>query len=176
MYRHYIRYDKICKYVYDSIKALVTKAKNNERKLFDYIIELKQAEMEIKTDSSGVESALKERLENIRKVFAQMYEDYVLRKIPCDEYNRLKELYELEKQDIKTKLDEITNKSLKINKLNDNIREFISILKGMKIGSELTKENVDLLIEKVVISESKDKYSVKTICILYKNVGIIKLG
>ncbi len=104
-----------------------------------------------------------------------MYEDYALKQIPNDEYNRLKELYELEKRDIKTKLDEISNKSRKIKKLNDNIRVFISILKSMKIDSELTKENVDLLIEKVVITESKDKSKTKSICIYYKNIGIILL-
>ena len=173
---HYMRYDKICKFVYDSIKALIKKAENNERKFLDNVLKLKQTEMELNIDNSGVESLLRERLENIRIVFAQMYEDYALRKIPCDEYNRLKELYEIEKQDIKTKLDEVVNKSLKINKLNYNIREFISILKGMKISSELTKENVDLLIEKIVITESKDKSKAKSICILYKNVGIIHLG
>jgi len=172
---HYMRYDKICQHVYDSIKALITKTKNYERKLFENILKFKQAEIELNTEDSGSESELKERLENIRKVFAQMYEDYALKQIPNDEYNRLRELYELEKRDIKTKLDEISNKSRKIKKLNDNIRVFISILKSMKIGSELTKENVDLLIEKVVITESKDKSKTKSICIYYKNIGIIQL-
>ncbi|MFA5741709.1 MAG: DUF4368 domain-containing protein, partial [Candidatus Izemoplasmatales bacterium] len=172
---YYMRYDKICQHVYDSIKALITKAMNYERKLLENILKFKRAEMELNTEGSGSESELKERLENIRKVFVQMYEDYALRKLPCDEYYRLKELYELEKQDIKTKLDEISNKSLKISKPNDNIRVFISILKSMKIDSELTKENVDLLIEKILITESKDKSKAKSICIYYKNVGIIHL-
>jgi len=102
-----------------------------------------------------------------------MYEDYALRKIPCDEYNRLKDLYELEKQDIKNKLDDILNKSLKINKLNESIRDFVSILKQLKFGFELSKENVDLLIENIVISETEDKSKTKTISIFYRNVGLI---
>ena len=43
----------------------------------------------------------------------------------------------------------------------------------MKIGLELSKTNVDLLIDKVVIGDKKDKYCSRDICIYYKNIGII---
>ena len=172
---HYIRYDKICRGIYDFVKTIITMVKNNEGKFFDNLSTLKQAEMELNNDNSNLEEELNGRLYIIRKTFTQMYEDHALRKIPCDEYNRLIEQYELEKQDIKNRLDGISKKSLKIDQLNMNIRGFVSILHHMDIDFELTKEIVDLLIEKIVITESKDKSRLKTICIHFKNVGIIPL-
>jgi len=59
------------------------------------------------------------------------------------------------------------------DKLRTSIGVFITVLKKMKIGPELSKNIIDFLIEKVVITETKDKNNTKIICIYYKYIGII---
>lgn len=116
---------------------------------------------------------LTERLLAIKKVFTQLYEDYALERITNDDYFHLEEQYEIEKE----KIEAITNKkeaiSLKKEQISNEINNFIDNLKSMKIGSELSLENINLLIEKIVISEIKDKKNKRSICIYYKNIGII---
>jgi len=171
---HYIRYDYLCKYVYDCLLDLKSKAQHEEKNLFNNIIRQKQSEDEIIDKDLCDENKLIERLETIRKVFIQMYEDYALDKIPLEEYHHLKQLYEKEKSNIKDKLKEIQNITTKISKYTEDIHQFIDNLKKMKMGSELSRKNIDLLIEKIIISDIKDELNRKIICIYYKNIGIIK--
>ncbi|MBN2877568.1 MAG: recombinase family protein [Bacilli bacterium] len=168
---HYLRYDFLCKYVYSSIENLVQEAKRNEKKLLDSILGEKQ--IESTRNGINIESELIDRLETIRKVFIQMYEDYALEKIPDEDYHLIKQSYEEEKQSIKERLEEIHKKSLEVNRMNENIHSFISTLKSVKIGSELSKQTVDLLIEKIVVSENKGQHLEKSISIYYKNIGTI---
>jgi hypothetical protein len=161
----------LCKYVYDTIAKLVHEAKKNEKKLLDFISSEKQ--IESTENGSNIEHELTNRLETIRKVFIQMYEDYALEKIPDEDYHLIRQSYEEEKQSIKAKLDEIHKKSLEINRMNENVHAFISTLKSIKMGSELSKPTIDLLIEKMIVSENHDQPIGKSISIYYKNIGTI---
>lgn len=168
---HYFRYDVLCKYVLDSITQLVRLAKKNEKKLLDFIMSEKQ--IESAGNGGNIERELTERLETIRNVFIRMYEDYALEKIPDEDYHLLKKSYEEEKQKIKARLDEIKKKSLEVNMMNENIQAFISTLKSIKLGSELSKQTIDLLIDKMVVSEKKGQPIERSIRIYYKDIGTI---
>lgn len=168
---HYFRYDFLYKFVYDSIAQIYQKAKKNEKKFLDSILGEKQ--IESAGNGSNIEHELTDRLETIRKVFIQMYEDYALKKMPDEDYHLIKQSYEEEKQSIKARLDEISKKSLEVNGMIDNVHTFISALKSIKMGSELSKQIVDLLIEKIVVSENHDQPNGKSISIYYKNIGTI---
>jgi DNA invertase Pin-like site-specific DNA recombinase len=168
---HYFRYDYLCKHVYDSMAKLVQKAKENEKKLFDFIWSLQQ--IENTEDGIDLDHKLNDRLETIGRVSIQLYEDFVLEKISEEDYHLFKRLYEEEKQSIKSRLEEIGKKSQEVNRKNGQVHQFISMLKGVKMGPDLSKQNVDLLIDKLVVSNMKGQSQGKAIKIYYKNVGII---
>ena len=139
--------------------------------LFDFILSEKQ--IENSRDGSDLEHELNDRLETIRKVFIQMYEDYALEKIPDEDYQLIKQSYEEEKKTIKARLDEITKKLLEVNRMNENVHVFISTLKSIKMGAELSKQTIDILIDKMIISEKKGQPIERSISIYYKNIGTI---
>ncbi|XMB72167.1 recombinase family protein [Mycoplasmatota bacterium WC30] len=170
---HYIRYDKICKYVLKELSEFKEKAINNKKKLLDDIYKKKHSEMNLEEFNGIKNDDVKKRLVAIKKVFTQLYEDFALERITNDDYYHIKEQYELEKAKLEIEINNKKSVSIKKEKLVEDINGFIRILRGMKIDSELSKDNVDLLIEKIVISEKKDEKSNKSICIYYKNVGII---
>jgi DNA invertase Pin-like site-specific DNA recombinase len=170
---HYIRYDKICKFVLKELTELKEKAINNKNKLLDKIYKKKHFEMNLEEYNGTKNDDLTNRLEVIKKVFTQLYEDYALERIPNDDYHHLKEQYELEKTTLEKEINNKKSISIKKEKLLEDINEFIKILRSMKIGDELSEQNVDLLIEKLVISEKKDENNLRTICIYYKTIGII---
>jgi hypothetical protein len=41
------------------------------------------------------------------------------------------------------------------------------------MGSDLSKQNIDILIEKLIVSDMKGQSAEKAICIYYKNIGAI---
>lgn len=116
---------------------------------------------------------MSKRLKVIRNVFTQLYEYYILERITNDDYYHLKEQYEIENDKVEKEINSNKSDSIKKEKLVEKINSFIKILRSMKIGSELSKENVNLLIEKIVISDKKDENNHKTVCIYYKNIGIM---
>ncbi|MDC7243335.1 MAG: recombinase family protein, partial [Sphaerochaetaceae bacterium] len=170
---HYIRYDKICSYVLSQIETLKHQANTNRKNLFKDIYNKKISEIKVDEFNESNSDDLNERLITIKKVFTQLYEDYALEKITNDDYFHLKEQYQIEKEEIEELINKKASISMRKEKLSKDIYDFIDNIKSMKIGSELSIENINLLIEKIVISENKGKKSSKSICIYYKNIGII---
>lgn len=170
---HYIRYDLICNYVLNQLKRLKQSAHTNIKNLFKGIYDKKISEMKLNEFTQSESDDLSERLLEIHKVFRQLYEDYALERISNKDYYHLKELYEIEKNKVECEINKKESITRRKEKLYKDINDFINNLKTMKIGFELSLENINLLIEKIVISETKDKKSKKNICIYYKNIGII---
>lgn len=143
------------------------------KKLFEDIYTKKISEMNLEQISDSKNVNMSKRLKAIKKVFTQLYEDYALERITNEDYYHLKEQYEIEKDKLEKEITSNKSISIKKDKLVEDINGFIKILRSMKIDSELSKENVDLLIEKIVISDKKDENNCKTVCIYYNNIGII---
>lgn len=129
--------------------------------------------MKLDESTESKRDDLTKRLLAIKKVFTQLYEDYALERISNEDYCHLKEQYETEKKEVENEISRKELISTRKEELSNEINKFFENIKIMKMSSKLSIENINLLIEKIVISEMKGKKSHISICIYYKNIGII---
>lgn len=170
---HYIRYDQLRAYVYDQIKSLMLQIAYDE-KLFNHKIKTAFIDKYRQTQSEKSQlETINQRLDQLKIIYQQLYEDYALRTISYSNYNALYQHYQSEKDELENKRDEYQRKENHIKRYNQKIREFIELIKQTDIDSQFTRHDIELLIDKIVIGEKTNKYSLRSIQIHYKHIGKI---
>ncbi|MBU1093613.1 MAG: recombinase family protein [Firmicutes bacterium] len=170
---HYIRYDIICDYVYNSIKYLINQAKQNDIDLYNRIYQMKNDELQhIKENQTDIVKDNK-RLKDIDIIFHKLYEDYALNRLLFDDYFKLIQDFKEEKVEIQKRLTDFENIIEIERKIKKQVQDFIHILKKIEIKTALSKNNVDLLIEKIVVGEKNSKNQERIVQIHYKYIGIM---
>ena len=116
-------------------------------------------------------------LENIQKVISYMksYEDNVSGKLTDDRFRNLTFNYDKEQQELKIKIEQLSNEIENKEKKETDLTQFISNVKKYTEINELTPEILNELIEKIVIHQTKkvNGKKVQEIDIYYRGVGII---
>ena len=140
-----------------------------------------QINKNIKEENKGIAQNKKElekaknRIIEIDNLFQHIYEDNISGKLSDERFRRLSFNYDKEQQEIKLKIEKLTEILNYTGKKNDNINQFITNVKKYTEITELTPEILNELIEKILIhqAENVNDKKVQEIDIYYRGVGII---
>ena len=132
--------------------------------------ELKQ----ISKNKKELEKA-KKRIIEIDNLFKHIYEDNVSGKISDDRFRNLSFNYDKEQQELKIKIEQLSNEIENKEKKETDLTQFISNVKKYTEISELTSEILNELIKKIIIHQTEkiNGKKIQEIDIYYRGVGII---
>ena len=117
----------------------------------------------------------KKRIIEIDNLFKHIYEDNVSGKLTDDRFRNLSFNYDKEQQELKIKIEQLSNEIENKEKKETDLTQFISNVKKYTEIDELTPEILNELIEKIVVHQTKkiNGKKVQEIDIYYRGVGII---
>lgn len=120
---------------------------------------------------------LNKRLQELDKIFLNLYEDKVLNHISERNYLQMAEKYQNEQAEIIDKLQNIESKVKEDEENKNGAVSFINIIKQYNGIEELDRKILNSLIDRIEVSEKYiDKDGIKTqkVVIYYKYIGTLK--
>ena len=117
----------------------------------------------------------KKRIIEIDNLFKHIYEDNISGKISDDRFRNLSCNYDKEQQELKIKIEQLSNEIENKEKKDTDITQFISNVKKYTEITVLTPEILNELIEKIAIHQTEkiNGKKIQEIDIYYRGVGII---
>ena len=143
------------------IKEQLKKSSNDEAK-------------QIAKNKKELEKA-KSRIIEIDTLFQHIYEDNISGKLTDERFRNLSFNYDREQQELKIKIDQLSQQINDTEKKKTDLSQFISNVKKYTEITELTPEILNELIEKILIHQTEkiNGKKVQEIDIYYRGVGII---
>ena len=173
---HYISDEVLQNLVLENIQKVISYMKSYED-LFIKEQLTKSTQNELKKISKNrkeLEQA-KKRIIEIDNLFKHIYEDNVSGKLTDDRFRNLSFNYDKEQQELKIKIEQLSNEIENKEKKDTDITQFISNVKKYTEIDKLTPEILNELIEKITIHQTQkiNGKKVQEIDIYYRGVGII---
>lgn len=175
---HHITYDNLYEIVLKDIQRHVKLVEDDEGKAIKEILAVKCSEEEKQLTKAKKElKQSKERLSEMDTRIKRVYEDNLSGKIPDDLFSVFITDYTNEKQVLKENINLLEDEIHKLQENRTDISKFIALLKKYSNISELDRQTLTALIDKITISENKNQQGKKdkeqTITIYYKFVGAV---
>lgn len=127
-----------------------------------------------RADTTKTRQELERQLKGIEVQLEQLYEDKVLGNISAETFTALAEKTEAQRNEISDKLDKLTQNIEQTKSKLSDINRWIGLVKEKSTFTEVDRELLECLIDKIEIGEKKVVNGVKTqdIRIHYKYVGL----
>ena len=173
---HYISDEALQIIVLENIQRVISYMKDYEDLFIkEQLAKSTQDELkQISKNKKELEKA-KNRVIEIDNLFMHIYEDNVSGKISDDRFRNLSFNYDKEQQELKIKIEQLSNEIEIKEKKETDLTQFISNVKKYTEIDELTPEILNELIEKIAIHQTQkiNGKKVQEIDIYYRGVGII---
>ncbi len=149
---HYIRKDELKQYVISEIKKYANMAKRKRSELESLLESQHRDEL----DSLDLNlSTLTSRSTEIKNLMKQLYEDNVNQKISDKVFSTLLIEYEAEQIEVEANLKEVNDRIKSIKNYTSDSVKWINAIKKYSNISDLNREILTELIDKILISEEK---------------------
>ena len=173
---HYITDDVLQNIVLENIQNVISYMKSYEDLFIkEQLAKSTQDELrQISKNKKDLEKA-KSRIIEIDNLFRHIYEDNISGKLTDDRFRNLSFNYDKEQQELKIKIEQLSNEIEIKEKKETDLTQFISNVKKYTEIDKLTPEILNELIEKIVIHQTQkiNGKKVQEIDIYYRGVGII---
>lgn len=173
---HYITDEALQNIVLENIQRVISYMKSYEDLFIkEQLAQSTQEELrQISKNKKELEKARK-RIIEIDNLFKHIYEDNVSGKLTDDRFRNLSFNYDKEQQELKIKIEQLSNKIENKEKKETDLTQFISNVKKYTEITELTPEILNELIEKILVHQAEkiNGKKVQEIDIYYRGVGII---
>ena len=178
---HYIRYDTLKEIVLKEIQAMFNTVKVNEDLLVDKLTKRDEEERSSNQKKEQTEYLkLEARYNELKAIFPRMYEDWINGRINEQVFSMMSNKYQEEQTSIEIRMQELKEIIEVPRRREENTSKYISIIRSLSYPTELTRELINALIDKIVIHESiGPKRSRKKTCeieIYWKFIGCIGNG
>ena len=113
------------------------------------------------------------RINELDTLIQRLYEDHVSGKLTAERFGKLSDSYEQEQANLKRSTKALRSTTSEAETKEDNVQEFLKIVRKYTEPSELTPEMLRELVEKVVV-HAPDKSSghrVQRIDVYYNFIG-----
>lgn len=173
---HYITDEVLQNLVLENIQKVISYMKSYEDLFIkEQLAKSTQDELkQISKNKKELEKA-KKRIIEIDNLFKHIYEDNISGKISDDRFRNLSFNYDKEQQELKIKIEQLSNEIEIKEKKETDLTQFISNVKKYTEIDELTPEILNELIEKIIIHQTQkiNGKKIQEIDIYYRGVGLI---
>jgi DNA invertase Pin-like site-specific DNA recombinase len=177
---HYIHYDRIYEIVLKMIQNFVQQLENDEQSAIREITEKLCVDegKRFSTVSKELEKQ-KKRQSEIDYRIKRVYEDNVSGKLSDELFRTFQQDYESEKSTLRDSIKTLETALRELEENRTDVSQFIKLLKQFAGLEELTRPTLMALINRIIISETKESSGKRadnreqTIQINYKFVGIL---
>ena len=173
---HRIRECVLDEIVLEEINQAIYHAMKNKQRFVERIaaMELKSHRKEANEKAAELKR-IKERSEELNKIYRQLYEDKVLGRIDAVQYQLLSDSYTKELNDIKSRIPLLEKELGKIQQTRSNISKFVELANKYVHISELTPEVIRTFISKIVIHQNPEGSAAKyRIEIFFTHLGSLQ--
>lgn len=173
---HYITDEALQNIVLENMQKVISYMKSYEDLFIkEQLAKSTQEELrQISKNKKELEKA-KKRIIEIDNLFKHIYEDNISGKLTDDRFRNLSFNYDKEQQELKIKIEQLSNEIEIKEKKETDLTQFISNVKKYTEIDKLTPEILNELIEKIIIHQTQkiNGKKVQEIDIYYRGVGII---
>ena len=177
---HYIKIEQVNELVLANIKRLQKWIKKDELGFVNHISTIAASEQETKRAALYKELAENEkRTQELDVLIQRMYEDHIFGRLSDSRYYTLSDSYEKECEELKNRVKEIKISISRRREMSRDAVKFVALMKGLDKVTEISKDLVYTLIEKICIHEktlSKDGGMDVQVDIYYRHIGNIGDG
>jgi len=167
---HYITYDYLVEHIKSGINKLIELAKHGEKNLTSNVIK-KISLIKSKESLENKLQKLSIRQKDITILVKKMFEKYINDKITENKFYELDNIYDLEKQEVKEKINNIERKIDTINLRVNDISKFYQMISKYDEIKNLTREDIIKLIDKIIVKEQKGSNKKRLVEVYYKLIG-----
>lgn len=173
---HRIRECVLDEIVLEEINQAIYHAMKNKQRFVERI-----AAMELKThrkeanEKAAELKRISERSEELNRIFRQLYEDKVLRRIDAVQYQLLSDGYTKELNEIKSRIPLLKNELRQFQQTSSNINKFVELANKYVHITKLTPEVIRTFISKIVIHQTPEGSAAKyRIEIFFTHLGSLQ--
>lgn len=175
---HHITYDNLCEIVLKDIQKHVKLVEEDEGKAIKEILSVKCSAEEKQLAKAKKElKQSKKRLEEMDARIKRVYEDNLSGKIPDDLFSVFITDYQREKQTLSGTVRTLEDEICTLQENRTDVSRFVALLKEYANITELDRQVLTALIDKIKISEDKNQQGKRnkeqTITIYYKFIGAV---
>ena len=176
--RHYIRADAIEQVVMLELRRLAKYLESNEEEFAELLIKKTNADMA--AEQKRLETLLSQSLyrnESVTALFSKLYEDNVSGKLSDEMFMELSHKYEVERMELKDRIQDFRERLAKIGEMKQNKDDFIKAVRKFMEMETLTAPMLRELIDHIDVYEKtggKKNYT-QQIVIYYRFVGFIEI-
>lgn len=155
---HYTNYDILCEAVLSSIQELFRQVSIDKEYVIRKLSESEKKSKENNMDAIMLEkSSLIKRKEEIEKILSKLYEDWASRCISEIMFSSMSDKFRKEHTEIIKKIEDLLKMETSEDDDENNVEMLTSIVEGLSYPTELTRELVNALIERIEIHEPEGK-------------------
>ena len=175
---HFITYNNLSQIVLEDIQKCARAVLKDESRVVHLLTQ--EADQRTNTQQATLKTELKritDRLEELDKLVANLYEEYTLGRLQKRNYTKLSEQYQSEQTKLLTKVEEMKREAQLKKEVNENAGKWLELIKKYTDIQELNAPLLNELIEKIIVHErTKSTYALsQKIEIHYRFVGSIDL-
>lgn len=169
---HYITYDFLVAYIKSQINKLIELSKQGEKAFTSRVIK-NTSLIKSKESLENQQQKLLSRQKDITVLVKKMFEKYISDKISESKFYELDNIYDLEKLEVKEKINNIEGKLDKINLRISDISRFHSMIVNYETIDELTRDDIIKLIDNIIVKEQKESNKKRLVEVYYKLIGMM---
>ncbi len=173
---HYVRKDVLVKLVMEQIRTVTNYASRYEDE-FARLVNNSTSSEQSKTESriSKDLALAQNRLSELEKIIARLYEDSVKEKITVEMFNSLSQIYVAEQSELRKTAKAMEDKLAELSTHKASTESFVKSAKKYTDIKELTPELLGEFVEKIIVHEADKSSGKRTqkIDIIFKGIGVV---
>ena len=173
---HYITFEHLSEIVFRDIKSNIELVQSDETEAIKRIVKSKCKDEERRLSEAKKELVkMKKRQSELDVRIKKVYEDNVIGKLPDNLFHTFLQDYETEKLTVKNSIHDLDETIRTIEDAKTDVSQFISLLKQYADITELNRQILMALVNKITIDETviSPRNREQTIEIDYKFAGIL---
>lgn len=167
---HYITYDYLVDYIKEKINKTINLTNLGEKRFYTKMIKTTSLSQK-KTNLEKSLESYTSRMKAIDVLIKKLFEKYVHEKITEDKFYELDKSYDEEKLWITKSIKNIEVEIQSISKKINEISAFFDLVSNYEEITELSREDILKLIDKVVIKEKKGKNKKRLVDVYFVLIG-----
>jgi hypothetical protein len=153
---HYIREDVLTSTVLSQIQALFDSVKIDKKAIIKKLIQLDKTDTMKQAQIAAEEiQTLERRKKVLLKLIPKVYEDWVEELITEENFKTLSSEYQKEQKEINDRIASLQNVISKSKSVSDPANKFVQLIDNLSYPTEVTRELLYSLIDKIVVYESE---------------------